>query len=414
MEPLARSTGHQSWFADRLTSCLAGAGIPLTLVTFDGTHEDADFLHRASGCQVVRVRETMPRVLRRLFTRFSGIQEGATASPSSVRASWQIYFYNVASTVATVLFACRLQARHQSKLIHLLCPPSRIMIACLSLALRRADQVAVTTFVGPERFASQMARIRRWCDDGRFAVIVQTELLAASWREALSGGTVRMIPLPAENDGSAELADATESRRLLGLPEDLPIVAVIGCIAEAKGYIELFAALRSMPQSFRVLLVGDTPAWIQPDPKDVVEQANWTENTIIRRTFVEEKLMPHLFRAVDVAALLYREPNGSSGILSLCQQYGVPVLATRFGDIGQRVISHGLGLTADPFAPEEVRSALRTLLENPRRGITKSAVESIPVRQANEISWRMIAEAHLRVYEEIRLASSRRRNGSGR
>jgi hypothetical protein len=151
-----------------------------------------------------------------------------------------------------------------------------------------------------------------------------------------------------------------------------------------------------MGQDFRVLLIGDTGAWITPDPSDVACEAGWGENTIIRRRFVPEHLMPNLFGAVDVVALLYREANGSSGILSLCQQYGVPVLATCFGEIGAKVNSENLGLTANPHDPDEVQRALKELL-----AIGTGSDGWRQPRPETTVSWIDVAKAHLTLYGEL-------------
>jgi glycosyltransferase involved in cell wall biosynthesis len=192
----------------------------------------------------------------------------------------------------------------------------------------------------------------------------------------------------------------------MGLPDnDMPIVAVIGCIAPQKGYIELFQALREMPQDFRILLIGDTPGWVTPDPEDVVRKAGWAENTIIRKEFVPEDLMPNLFGAIDIVAVLYREAKGSSGILTLCQQFGIPVLATRYGDIGVKVESQKLGLTADPNKPQEVRHALTQLLKNLKgyensRATKQTNSGGVSVSNSN-FSWADVARAHMQLYAEL-------------
>jgi len=408
VEPLARSTGHQSWFAGNLSAALTAAGLRPLLLTFDGLH-DASLLCREKGCATQRVSRQTPSWLWWAFSKVTGVPLGGTAAPSRVRSRYRLYFYNVVATGVSVVFACRTADRDPAPVIHLLCPPSRLVIGCLVLARRPGTRVVITAFASPGRFYRRLARLQEMCRSRAVTIVVQTEALAADWAAAVGSDAVRMIPLPSEE--KAATGDVRENRRLLDLPADKPIVAVIGCIGPQKGYIELFQALRGMPQDFRVLLIGDTGDWINPDPQEVVRTAGWTENTIIRRKFVPERLMPNLFGAVDVVALLYREPNASSGILSLCQQYGVPVLSTRFGEIGKKVESQNLGLTADPNRPEEVRHALGELLSAAGRDSTRHGAGDDPdsVRVKNSgttLSWAEVAQAHLRLYAEIQAAPS--------
>src|SRR6185437_5215553 len=259
-----------------------------------------------------------------------------------------------------------------------------------------------TTFVSPSCFRGHISKLRKMSRNRSLTIIVQTESLAREWANVLGPAAVRMIPLPSERIATS--GGRGESRRILGLPEDLPIIAVIGCIAPAKGYIELFEAIRDLPRDFRVLLIGDTGAWVSPDPRIVVQNAGWTENTLFHLRFVPESQMSVLFNAVDIVTLLYRQPNGSSGILSLCQRYGVPVLATRFGEIGKQVISHHLGLTADPHNPAEVRDALTTLLSRTRDevGIRCGAILPASDEQLQPMSsWASVARAHVALYDDL-------------
>ena len=406
VEPLGRSTGHQSWFAGNLASSLARAGLRPTLLTFDGMHDDADLVLEKTGCDVRRVSSGFPPWLKRLFGKVSGVPHGGTASPSSVRWRWQIYFYNVAATAVTVLFATgKAQSGNGLRVIHLLCPPSGLVIACLALVLRAPARIVVTTFAPPEAFGWSVRKLRKMCRQSKLTLVVQTRALEAGWARAVGPGAVRIIPLPAEESPEATAQEKrSKYRESLDLPDDGPIVAVIGCIAPRKGYIELFQALRGLPQDFRVLLIGDTARWIAPDPEEVAREAGWAGKTIIRRTFVPENAMSGLFGAVNVVALLYRDSDGSSGILSLCQKYRVPVLATCFGEIGARVEAQNLGVTADPGNPEEVRQALRELLANhseyvncTRRSERDASLGASPPT----LSWTQVAETHADLYTDL-------------
>ena len=332
VEPLARSTGHQSWFVSNLATAIAREGVRPVVVTFDGMHDVAGIRCQQEGCEMYQVSSTAPLWLKQIFS-IAGIAFGGEASPSRVRWEFQMYLHNLSATVASIFFACRMASTES--VIHLLCPPSRLAIMCLRFARRPGTRVVITTFAGPKQFYRRPEQLARMCRNRAITIVVQTEALADAWRAAVGVDSVRMIPLPSEE--LTRSGDQRENRLLLGLGDGKPIVAVIGCITPRKGYLELFQAIRPMRQDFRVLLIGDTGTWITPDPSDAARAAGWEENTIIRRKFVPEHLMPNLFGAVDVVALLYREANGSSGILSLCQRYGVPVLATCFGEIGAKV-----------------------------------------------------------------------------
>jgi len=270
-------------------------------------------------------------------------------------------------------------------------------------ARRASTMVVITTFAPPDQYRGNSTLLRHLCLARTVTIVVQTQTLASHWIRRLGPDAVRMIPLPCENELTK--GDLRASRRLLDLPLDKPIVAVIGCISPRKGYIELFQALKGIPKTFRVLLTGDTGPWTLPDPEEVAGEAGWLDHTIIRREFLPERFMPALFAAVNAVALLYREPDASSGILSLCQSYGVPVLATRFGEIGAKVFSEHLGLTVDPNDPAEVAEALIRVLKDSTTGDTQDGGETIRPLSVNSgtaalCSWTEMAVAHLSVYRE--------------
>ena len=394
VEPLARSTGHQTWFACNLVRSLTEAGSSPALITFDGMHEDVDLELRERGCDVRRVSSSFPGWIRWIVGKITGIELGTTAAPSVVRWSFQMYLYNQMATTLSVLYASR-TSYEATPILHFLCPPLWITLRCFTIARRSGVRAVITAFDTLARFRGSSNVVPKLCRDRILSIVVQTDALRADWVSQVSPETVRVIPLPSAN--RARKCDAKDSRRLLGMPDGKPILAVIGNISPRKGYIELFHAVRGLPRNFRILLAGDTGVWTSPDPADIAQEAGWLADTIIRRKFVPEQLMPSLFSAIDAVALLYREPNASSGILCLCQQYGVPVIATRFGEIGTKVRSENLGLTVDPNDSTEVAEAVRrifTMANEPGRKDGSGAGE--------RFSWEDVAAAHLRLYSDVR------------
>lgn len=394
-EPLARSTGHQTWFAKNLVQALLQAGLKPTLITFDGMHDDADLELRGQGAAVHRILPLWPRPLRWLFKKITGISSGTIASPSAVRFPRQMYLYNQIATVVTVIYSCRYMPRHKQALLHLLCPPSWLSLWFARWTGRPQTRLVVTSFGAPLAFRGNSTLRRNLCSSGRLAICVQTAALAEAWAADVGAAVVHNIPL-ASGD-STPPGDVETCRRKLDLPLDKPIVAVVGCIAPQKGYVELYAALRGMEKDFRILLVGDTPAWVSPDPEDVAREAGWLDHTILRRAFLPEDLMPALFGAVNAVSVLYREPNGSSGILSLCQQYKVPVISTCFGELGAKVRAEHLGLTADPNDPNDVAQVLQWVLAGDLPHPTP-ATRASTLAPPGAWSWRDVAAAHLRLY----------------
>ena len=371
VEPLARSTGHQTWYAAQLLR-MNRECFPSTLVTFDGLHDDADLHYGRRPSECLRVRPRLPGILRRLFTWMTGIGEGRVAAPSTAVSPARIYRYNQAATILTVLFALCYLPRRNRTLIHFLCPPALPSLLCVALLRSREHRCVFTAFASPERYRGAGWLTRSLCRARRVAIVVQTESLRQQWARVIPDRSVHLVPLVCNDEASPMTQQAC--RETLGLPPEGKIVAVIGALTPAKGYPELFAGLRGRSHDFRVLLLGDTPTWLDDDLETVVAAAGWTDSTIIRREFLPERLMPSLFGAIDAAALLYRQSDASSGILALCRRFGVPVLATSHGELGRIVREEHLGVVADPADPQAVHAALCEVLSAGRRasGTTES------------------------------------------
>ena len=388
VEPLARSTGHQSWLVGNLMRAVADSGLRPVLITFDGMHDDADLDFRALGCAIHRVSEVMPKLLRSAIANITGIAPRATAAPSTVRLPIQLYIYNQFATLSCVYYACRLAAQNQRIILHFLCPPSLLTLVCINLSCRAITHILITAFGSSQRFKAS-GFVRRLCRRRGIAIHVQTKALAEEWSSRINESSVSMIPLPSGTREGKPLQ--AESRRILGLPEGKPIIAIVGCISPEKGYIEFFRAISALPRTFRVLLIGDTPSWVKPDPTEVVREAGWLNDTILRLQFVPEHLMPCVFGAIDAVALLYRNANASSGVLSLCCEYRVPVLATHHGEIGAVVRRDHLGLTVDPSDVVQVRDGVNRVL----------AHRLDAPAPGSGISWADAAKAHVELYDRL-------------
>jgi glycosyltransferase involved in cell wall biosynthesis len=406
VEPLARSTGHQSWFSNRLTDALVKLGSKPRVITFDGMNDEADLRFVGLGCDVRRVYPKAPGIFRIIVAKATGISCGSMASPSAVRWPAQIGLYNRLATAITTLYATLSARRDSRPVIHLLGPPSALTLLCYALARRHDARALANTFAPPRTYRGGRALRQRLCESGALRLVVQTEALACEWRNEVGEAAVRCIPVVTD-DQPVAAGDPHECRRLLSLPDDKPIIAVIGCMAPQKGYIELLRAVQGTEKRFRILLIGDTPGWVTPNPDEVAEECGWADHTIFRNRFVPDSIWPTLFGAIDAVALLYREANASSGILSFCHQYGVPVVATRFGEIGSKVHAENLGATADPANPQEVLAAIDQVLSRKRRRTSERRASGAAHKTGSELSWAEVAAAHLRLYEEVRAFARR-------
>jgi glycosyltransferase involved in cell wall biosynthesis len=222
---------------------------------------------------------------------------------------------------------------------------------------------------------------------GRLRISVQTSQLHAQWASFCGPEGIDLIPLASE-PGHLVAADKARARAALGLADAEPLVAVLGALTPAKGYIELMRAYEDRDKPFSLLLAGDWADWEPPDPREVARQTGWAERTTFWMRYITEADFERILAAADVIALLYRNPDASSGILSRCREAGTPVLVPNRGYLAEVVEQHGGGQTADPHDGASVRAAVERLLTG------RAARGTAP----QGTSWMEMARQHLHAF----------------
>ncbi len=172
-------------------------------------------------------------------------------------------------------------------------------------------------------------------------------------------------------NGVAAPATLTRRRgvgyRVLGIPEDAPVVGLIGRLVPTKApelFVEAVAiALRTLP-ALRGLIVGDGP--VRPQTEAYVRERGLSERIIFtgRRDDVSE-----LLAGMDVLAFS-SEREGLSMAMLEGMAAGVPIVATRVGGTPELIESGATGVLVEPGSVEALAEAMATLLQDPARAET--------------------------------------------
>lgn len=138
-------------------------------------------------------------------------------------------------------------------------------------------------------------------------------------------------------------------------------VLFFGRIFKYKGLDHLVAADRLIGETLRPrkivvagrgdMSVAEAAAKAHPDRYD------------LRPRRVDDLETAQLFLDADVLVLPYIEAS-QSGVLAIAPSFGLPVVASDIGEIGEVVRSTGMGLTVPPADPAALAQALRTVLED--------------------------------------------------
>jgi glycosyltransferase involved in cell wall biosynthesis len=135
-------------------------------------------------------------------------------------------------------------------------------------------------------------------------------------------------------------------------------ILFFGRLFEYKGLDYLMTAARLVKDSvhdvkFVVAGTGDQQliARLQEMPRDLFD---------VRARFIRNEEVAELFAEADVVVLPYVEAS-QSGVLMIAMAFGLPVVATKVGEIGTTVEAHRIGLLVQPRDSRALAAAITRL-----------------------------------------------------
>lgn len=117
---------------------------------------------------------------------------------------------------------------------------------------------------------------------------------------------------------------------------------------------------------------------------------------IINR-YIEDSEVPHFFTKCKVVVLPYIEAS-QSGIIPIAYAFKKPVIVTRVGSVPEVVDDGITGYVVPPKDPNSLAEAIIKILSN--ENLRKKMGENAYKKMNEELSWDMIAEKTIKVYEE--------------
>jgi len=215
-------------------------------------------------------------------------------------------------------------------------------------------------------------------------------------------GRKRVHVIPEGHEDLRRFATREAARVELGLPRDGKILLLFGVASAAKGADLLLRALKDLPRTFTLCLVGQTggvykPEWVSAEE---LEASGWKDRIHINGRHVWGREMDLYFIAADAVVFPYRHGFlAVSSNLRQASEHGRPVIACDQYHFGDFVRRYDLGLL---FPPEDV-PALRRCLEEfaslPARWFEEKARCS--ERVLTELSWERVGEMYMRLARDI-------------
>ena len=181
--------------------------------------------------------------------------------------------------------------------------------------------------------------------------------------------------------------DKEESRSLLGLKNDLPVVLFFGMIKPSKGLDTLLKAMQTVKA--RLVIAGRTRNCSIADYASLLEPLNVSDRVLMDINYISNEKRDLYFSAADVIVLPYKKIY-QSGVLVMALSYQLPVLAS---DLEPNKDFVKQLKTIELFSvgnSTELSTSLNKLLgsENERSGLTKNGILLLE-RNHN---WKVIAK----------------------
>ena len=191
-----------------------------------------------------------------------------------------------------------------------------------------------------------------------------------------------------------------EIRARHGIPSNARVVLFFGSVRSNKGLDILIDALGQVADDRLWLVVagqsaGRSEASVESYGSKL--DPDMRKRTVWITQFIPDHEIPEIFAMSDVLVLPYRSSFASqSAVLGMAIAVGIPVIATRAGEIGPTVARYGLGRVVDPDSAPALSQALRAIAHGQVKAETSGVAEA-----REDMSWKTSAAAHWREYRAL-------------
>ncbi|NOY46469.1 MAG: glycosyltransferase [Deltaproteobacteria bacterium] len=211
-------------------------------------------------------------------------------------------------------------------------------------------------------------------------------------------GKIRVIP------HGARLVDPDpDARRRLGLPEDRPIVLMIGYFRPSKRFeriVDLFPRVVERVPDALLVVAGKIRGQEFLEYRDMlferIRSSPVRDQIVLIRGQLAQETFDRILSAADVVALPY-EINAQSGVLAHCLAFGRPVVTSDTESMRRALADSGAGLVC--ANDDEFVEAISRLLGDP--ALRERCGEAARRHVRERIAWPLVAARHLDLYRRL-------------
>jgi glycosyltransferase involved in cell wall biosynthesis len=190
------------------------------------------------------------------------------------------------------------------------------------------------------------------------AILVHSKRDCDDALDLLPGANVRITAHPTYEVFAQRVPSNLEARQDLGLQGDVPVVLFFGFVRPYKGLHYLIEALPQVLDNLQVHLLVAGEFWDDDTPyREQIQTLGLDEHVTIVDRYIPNEQVNTYFGAADVVALPYSDAT-QSGIVQMAFGFGLPVVTTAVGGLGEAVQDGRTGLLVPPMDSSALAKAI--------------------------------------------------------
>lgn len=188
--------------------------------------------------------------------------------------------------------------------------------------------------------------------------------------------------------------DRAAARAKLELPANRTLVGIVATLRSWKGHRILVDAMRLLPESMQLVIVGDGPQ--RPALEEQIERLDL--HARVRMPGNQTDVLPWL-RAFDIFALPSYANEGVPQALVQAMLCGLPCVTTLVGSISELASHEATALVVPPKDARALAEAITRLAENP--GLRRDLGEAARRHCAENFSYERMLDRMEALYREV-------------
>jgi D-inositol-3-phosphate glycosyltransferase len=213
---------------------------------------------------------------------------------------------------------------------------------------------------------------------------------------------IDVIPFGMNNAVPKTGLTSSEAKEQLGLNREERVILFFGRITPYKGLesvISAFQELLKQQKRHRLIIAGRPDrceaywAALRDGILDDVQRGS----ILLKDSFIPDDEVEIYFKGADVLVLPYRDIY-QSGVLSLGQSFGIPILAADVGSFREEIVEGKTGHLFTPGDSDDLKRAIEQYFAGDLYADLSNRRTQIRARAAERHSWDLVGQITTRVY----------------